>query len=85
MEENTNVCNMPEKAIIEIRQSKETGKFYLSFICWNNRGYDGIWRNSKEEISPEVVTAIYDFLEACADVPVEEEVDEEFCLTGKEE
>jgi len=85
MEENTNVCNMPEKATIEIHQSKETGKFYLNFICWNNRGYDGIWLNSKEEISPEVVNVIYDFLEACANVPVEEEVDEEFCLTGKEE
>ena len=62
MEETENICNMEEIATIEIRQSEQTGKKYFNFICWNDRGYNGLWQESKA-ISEDVINQIFKILE----------------------
>ena len=71
MEETENVCNMEKIATIEIRQSEQTGKKYLNFICWNDRGYNGIWQESKE-IPEDVIEKIYKILEENTEINVED-------------
>ena len=41
--EKHNVCGLPKIADIEIRQSKETGKYYLNWIAWVDDLPIGLW------------------------------------------
>ena len=48
--EKGNICGMPEIANIELHKSKETGKYYIRYIChnWkindlNFKAVDGLW------------------------------------------
>jgi hypothetical protein len=65
--EKDNICNMPEIATIEIHKSKETGRYYIHYIChnWkindlNFNAVDGLWTD--KYIPKSKAQALMDFL-----------------------
>lgn len=70
------ICNMDKIATIEIHQSEETGKYYFHFICWNGRGYDGLWQDSKE-LSTETLNNVYEIIEKNTDIFTKEQWEKE--------